>query len=508
MPLQARTGASPSARAVRPPAVPTVPPQALILAAIVVVAAALRFATLTGQSYWVDESQAAHELGLPFTSMLSAWSASEWNPPLYLVVAWPWARLFGTGEAGLRSLSALLGVGLVPLLYLCGSELVSRSAGLVAAALAAVNPMLIWYSQEAREYMLLLALCTASLLFFARALRTGSARDLGWWAAVSAAALLTQYFAGFLVAAEGLALLWRLRSRAVAIACAVQVLVLAPFIPHLLPRLQQPSLFITALPLVRRIQQVPVAFAVNTLALSSAASDGLLGAAALAAIVIALLLGGAGERELRGAGLAAALAAFVLLAPLALALVGHDDYIARGLMPAWLPLSVVVGAACTSRRARLPGAALAAALLALFVWGQARIESNPIYQRPDWRGVAAALGRTTRTRAIAAYPGQFATGPLSIYLPRVAWAGPGGSQLRGTATVSELDVVANAGQPPGRPGGGVRVLSQRSVDGYEVVRFQLPSPVRADAAQLAALARQLLPAGALVPAVILQHASD
>ena len=55
--------------------------------------------------------------------MLHAWNAAEWNPPLYLIVAWPWAKVFGTGEVGLRSLSAILGVGLVPLLYLCGREL-------------------------------------------------------------------------------------------------------------------------------------------------------------------------------------------------------------------------------------------------------------------------------------------------------------------------------------------------------------------------------------------------
>ena len=53
--------------------------------------------------------------------MLRAWNAAEWNPPLYLIVAWPWAKVFGTGEVGLRSLSAILGVGLVPLMYLCGT---------------------------------------------------------------------------------------------------------------------------------------------------------------------------------------------------------------------------------------------------------------------------------------------------------------------------------------------------------------------------------------------------
>ncbi|MHB1571063.1 MAG: glycosyltransferase family 39 protein [Solirubrobacteraceae bacterium] len=506
--LEARTGAPPRARTGRRAALRALPPEVLILAGLVAVAAALRFATLTGQSYWLDESQAAHELGLPFGSMLSAWNAAEWNPPLYLILVWPWAHVFGTGEGALRSLSALLGIGLVPLLYLCGEELVSRPAGLAAAALAAVNPMMIWYSQEAREYMLLLVLCAAALLFFARALRTGSSRDLAWWAVLSALALLTQYFAGFLIAAEGLALLWRLRSRAAAVACAVQVVVLAPLIPHLLPRLSQPALFITEVPLARRIQEVPVAFALNTLDNTTGASWGLLGAAALGAIVIALLVAAAGEKELRGAGIAAALAAFVLLAPLAFALAGHDDYIARGLMPAWIPLAIVVGAACTARRARWAGAALAAVLVALFIWGQAKIESNPLYQRPDWRGVAAALGRPIGTRAIATYEGQFAAGPLSVYLPRVAWAGPGSSPWTGTANVSELDVIANAPARPGPAQSGYRVISSTVVDGYRVVRYALAAPVSYNGSQLAALAQTLLPVPGPQPDVIIQHASD
>ena len=56
----------------------------------------------------------------------------------------------GTGEFGLRSLSALAGVATVPVAYLIGVELRGRRAGLMAAALVAVNPMLLWYSQEAR----------------------------------------------------------------------------------------------------------------------------------------------------------------------------------------------------------------------------------------------------------------------------------------------------------------------------------------------------------------------
>ena len=74
---------------------------------------------------------------------------SESAPPLYYALAWVWTQLTGTGEFGLRSLSALAGVATVPVAYLLGAELRGRRAGIVAAALVAVNPMLLWYSQEA-----------------------------------------------------------------------------------------------------------------------------------------------------------------------------------------------------------------------------------------------------------------------------------------------------------------------------------------------------------------------
>jgi 4-amino-4-deoxy-L-arabinose transferase-like glycosyltransferase len=470
------------------------------LIALTAIGAAIRFATITSQSYWLDEAQAAHEVSLSLGHMLSAWSSSEWNPPLYLLIAWPWAHVFGNGEAGLRSLSAIFGVALIPVLYACGSELVSRRAGLVAALLVAVNPFMIWYSQEAREYMLLALLSAASLLFYARAWRTGSRRDLVWWAILSALALLTQYFAAFLVVAEAIVLIWRLRNRASVVAVALQGVVLAAFVPHVLPQLRVPATFITDQPLLLRLQQVPVTFALNQLYKSSLVHWGLVGGAVTAAAVIGLLLIGADDRELKGVGLAAIPAAAVLLIPLAMSLVGHDDYLARGLIPAWPPLAVVFAAACTTRRAPAAGAALTVILVGLFAWSGIRIDADRVFQRPDWRGVAAALGSTWagegggQSRAIVTYPGDFASGPLSIDLHRTPWAGPGeapGTDA-GPATISEIDVVADAGQPLGASVDGDRLIARRDVDGYLVARFSLPAPASVTAATVLSRADALL----------------
>jgi uncharacterized membrane protein len=101
----------------------------------------------------------------------------------------------------------------------------------VAAALVALNPFLIWSSQEARAYMLLAALTGASFLWFVRARRDPSARNLAWWAIWSSLALMTHFFAGFAVAPQALWLLVIARTRIVAAAVALVVLVQAAMLP-------------------------------------------------------------------------------------------------------------------------------------------------------------------------------------------------------------------------------------------------------------------------------------
>ncbi|MEO6859115.1 MAG: glycosyltransferase family 39 protein [Solirubrobacteraceae bacterium] len=394
-----------------------VPAPLLIVLGLTIVGAVFRVVDLTSQSYWFDEAQAAHELHLSFGGMLSAWSAGEPNPPLYFLVAWPWAQIFGTGEGGLRALSAVLGIGLIPLVYLSGKELISRRAGLFAAALAAVNPFLIWYSQEAREYMLLCVLATASVLLFARAWREPTGRRLAWWALVAALALLTQYFAGFLIGAEAALLLWRARSRST-----------------------------------------------------------LLALAALLVVEAAL---------------------------------GIDYYEARALIPGWAPLALVIGAACAAAGTRVAGGSLAVILVAAFIYAGIVIRDSPQYEKANWRAVAATLPVPHQTRAVAAFDGSFAAAPLALYLPGVRWTGTG--QIPQTSLtpvrVSELDLVASVydSLAPRLPA-GVRLISHRVVDGYQVDRFALRPTWMMSRTSIAARAGTLFGPGLPIPVVLIQRA--
>ncbi len=480
----------------------TIPLQTWVLGTVVAIGAVLRFTTLGSQSYWSDEASVVHQANMSFGGMFSSAVSNEANPPLYFVLTWVWVRLFGSDEVGLRSLSALAGTAVVPIAYLCGRELVSKRAGTVAALLAAVSPFLIWYSQDATEYMLLAALSGASLLFFARALREPTRKNLIWWGVFSALALLTHFFAVFLIVAEGLWLLYRVPPRSVLVGATPLLATAMALAPMALSHTSSSLVgFISQTPLRIRIEQVPISFALGTLSKSSLVNEGLLGAAIVTVVVIGLLVVGANKRELRGAGVAALMAACALFVPLLLAAAGRDYFIDRALIPAWIPLAVVVGAACTGRRTLPAGTAFGAIVLAGFVYAQVQIDRNPSYQRTDWRSVAHALGTTSSARAVVAYNGSLATGPLSYYLPRARWR----VSPQTVVSVAEVDVVASIWQPP--PASlprGTKLLARTPVSDFVVDRFRVTPVWRLTVGQIAGRAGQLAPPAPAARNVVFQ----
>jgi mannosyltransferase len=452
-----------------------------IVAGLTALAAALRFATLGVQAYHHDEVvTASRVLRDGFWHAMDAVSFSESAPPLYYALAWAWTQIAGTGELGLRSLSALAGVATVPVAYLLGAELAGRRAGIAAAALVAVNPMLLWYSQEARGYSLLVLLTALAALYFVRALDRGRRADLRRWGAVSALALATHYFAMFPVALEAA---WLLRRRGRAAVAGLWVvaaagLLLAPLAIH------QMSLghaeWIGDRSLLNRLWEAPVAFAVGETGDIIAQPDRPLPALVpLLSIVAALaLLAARGDRgERRAGGRMLAIGAATVAVPLAVALLlpGKDYFFARNLLPALVPLLVAVGVAATLRGARRAGAALAAVLVAYSLGFGALAGLSPGFQRPDWDAVAGRLGEPDAPRAIVSWTLGHAS--LRHYLST------GSFQVQpadGFAWfVHEVDFVSDGPAPPVPPrllGPRFRPVGYERVGDLRLRRYALPGP--------------------------------
>jgi mannosyltransferase len=484
--------------------------EAWLLGALVVIATVIRIVVINDQSYWADEALTAYEARLPFGDMLNVVLHFETTPPLYFVVIWAWGHLFGTGEVALRSVSAIAGVAMVPIAYVAGRELVSRWAGVVAAALVTVNPFLIWYSQEARSYMLLAALTGLSFMWFVRARRDPSRRSVLWWAVTSALALMTHFFAGFAVLPEAAWLLWISRTRLVAAAVGAVIVVQGAMLPFALIDTSHGTWWISHEPRLSRIWQAVAEWGVSIEYRRTTISRTFLAAAVLL-LAVGLLLTLAGDRRTReGARVGGSIAAFVWLAPLALGLLGQDYFLSRNVIPAVIPLAVAIGAACVVPRARIAGGALAVGLLALFSVAAVQVQTHPYLQRPNWRAVAHALDDADVPRAVLVAGGTTAD-PLKIYLPRVTWVQP----ARGL-TIREVDIVGATKRLPlvrvgrsGRPAGrghrhrrrligspvpraasvpGATLITRFRVDNWIVARFRLKHPIHLTAGQLTRLA--------------------
>lgn len=456
---------------------------------MIVGAAALRFASLGIQSYHHDEVITAMRV-IPgsFSHMVHEVRVSESNPPLYYVLAWGWAKAFGRGEFELRSLSALFGTAIVPVAYLIGRELASRRAGLVLAAIAAVNPMLIWYSQEARSYALLVFFGALSLYFFLRALDEGRGRDLALWALSSALALCSHYFAIFPVAIEAAWLLLALRLcwRTVLPALAFVGAAGAALLPLLSAQVNATHIgWIEKSPLPERFLEAGTSFLIgetgHVIAEPARFGFAYLPAVAIAgALVLVVLRGSPGDRCGAGTALALGLGIVALVALAALA--GRDFVVERNLLPALLPLAAVVAVGFAVDSGRRIGAALAVALCLYWLAFDIYVTQKSNLQRPDLRVLSQEIGPAKMPRAVVSW--KLAADPIRWYLP-----GSVPRMYGGQERVREVDVVSKplAARRPVNLDRSFHEVQRFRLDRLTLTRYISKKPMELSFPQLAAL---------------------
>ena len=432
----------------------------------------LRFATLDRQSFWLDELVTVSLVRKSFGGMVHAIPHSEATPYLYYLLAWPWTRLFGSGEAGIRSLSALAGTATVVAAYGAGASLVSRRVGLIAAALVAVNPFLIWYSQEARSYAVVTLFVAVGLWFFGRGL-AGESRALAGWALVSGLALATHYFAVFVVVPEAIWLVARGREQRQAIAAVVlPAVVLLAELPLLLAQrgngesAAQSGAF-------KRIVGVPKDLVVGFSFPGELA--GTIAAALLVLFALALLATRAPARERARALVPGAIAAFAVGAPIVLAGSGADYVTARNAIVAVVPGAVCLGAGYAASRAGMAAAAVLC-VLSLAIGLSVSLDSK--YGRTDWRGLAEAIGPAHAPRALVVTP-DIDAALWRIYLPGVRELHDRPARVReivvaGLATQGGFS-TGSVKPPPATPRPsppGFRLVEARLTPTFALIRYE------------------------------------
>ena len=195
-----RTGNSGKGRELRAENSPAPQGRALAsIAAILLLAFALRLYRLGDQSIWYDEGVSIH-LAQKGLAALTAHTAGDIHPPLYYYLLHFWIRAAGSSEFAVAFLSLGFGLLLVPLVYGISRHLYNPSVGSLAALLVATSPYNLWYSQETRMYTLGASLGLVSLYCLLQLLTRAKGR-VYWVGYILSAALglYTLYYFAFLL---------------------------------------------------------------------------------------------------------------------------------------------------------------------------------------------------------------------------------------------------------------------------------------------------------------------
>ncbi len=113
------------------------------------------------QSLWLDEAVTASVVkNFKFLQIIPGFSLNDFHPPLYYLLMKLWTNFFGYSEIALRMPSILFSLATGYVVYLIG--------GVWSAVFFLFNPLVVYYSQEARMYMMATFFLTSGLFYFFR----------------------------------------------------------------------------------------------------------------------------------------------------------------------------------------------------------------------------------------------------------------------------------------------------------------------------------------------------
>ncbi|MFH1507428.1 MAG: glycosyltransferase family 39 protein [Candidatus Omnitrophota bacterium] len=139
-----------------------------ILSGILTVGTFFRFYKLTSKSLWYDEACSLSFVYYDWSTILYHRYMSR---PLYFIFLRFWVSLFGQSEFSTRSLSVILGVLSILLIYRLGKLLFNKNVGLISASILSLSGYHIYYSQQLRNYSFFVFLGILSMIVFIKALR-------------------------------------------------------------------------------------------------------------------------------------------------------------------------------------------------------------------------------------------------------------------------------------------------------------------------------------------------
>lgn len=119
------------------------------------------------QSLWLDEAITAKVVQkFGFLDIITKFSPNDFHPPLYYLFLKVWTNFFGYSEISLRLPSVIFSLITVVFVYLIAKKFISKKAALLSAFFLTINPLFVYYSQEARMYSMVTMLVAGAMYFF------------------------------------------------------------------------------------------------------------------------------------------------------------------------------------------------------------------------------------------------------------------------------------------------------------------------------------------------------
>ncbi|MEA2239207.1 MAG: mannosyltransferase [Thermoanaerobaculia bacterium] len=425
---------------------------ALLLAAIVIAGAVLRFGGIAVPSLWLDEildydvaTKLTHE---PFWRWLTGFTSE--HGPLFFATELA-GRVANTPELAARLAPAIFGVAAIVVAWIAGREIEGRTSSGIAAAFAlllAGSPLAIYYSREARPYALLMLIAAAMLALLLRASRDETTRGRLTTVLIAALPLLalfstsgaTPLLATLAITAFLAFLLNRQRTFAYVEIAAVIATALVPLLYRRMPGASAAAGFrpISTRFFLRLLQSFSVtaidaatfrraAYVVAALALIGAIAlvrrDRVRGAIVIGMAVLPVAISLVALWRLRHwyavRYVATALPAYLLLA--AIGIVAILQLILRGRTAIVVPVIAIIGAAFIVREG----------------WPNARTEP---YRKLNWRVIAATIHEHAHPRDAVLTTNDWSYVCLDFYLrrlpPRVRLLSAGESSTRAASVVA------------------------------------------------------------------------
>ncbi len=235
------------------------------------------------QSLWLDEATSAIVArDYSVQKILTEFSIGDFHPPLHYLFLKVWGNIFGLSEVSLRFPSLIAGMLTIWLIYLLAKKIFDENTARISALFLAVNPLHIYYSQEARMYSFETLFSTFVVWVLIKLLNT---KRKIYWILLSISLLLllyTDYLPIFLILSLAIYTLIYQKSflksnRNIWIVSLIGALIIyLPWIPSLLTQLKSGLLVKSEIPAwwsvlgntnIKQLVLVPVKFSIGRISI-------------------------------------------------------------------------------------------------------------------------------------------------------------------------------------------------------------------------------------------------